>query len=245
MDKKTQYVLSIDSVAFARCFIVSDILAEMVGHEQAEYGLVGLAAKQDPFYVLATPLLHNQHVTAASVHQAGRDVFRLRDEMQILSKRLKKPLVPTAFIHRHPYAVGMSSIDAEFITSVFIDQVCTSVTRQENRTIQTGEFSCGCTEIGKLSQKHATTRTIRKTAQIVFGVCFSLIVNRERQFSIDAVRKEWCPFCKKPQVSLVSAALHVRPQRKLAEDELDKLRRHLEIEIEAKVKFERTYANNG
>ena len=73
--------LSIDALAFARCFAAADILAERYGEEKSEYSLIGLAAVDDPFRVLATPLLPGQRVTRSSVDQSGHDVLRMRREI--------------------------------------------------------------------------------------------------------------------------------------------------------------------
>jgi len=245
MTFQSQYVLTIDRLAMERCFIVADILADVYGQDYTEYGLIGLAKQSEPFHIVATPLLHGQQVTDLSVYQAGYDVFRLRDEMDILSKRLGQPLVPIAFIHRHPSSCGMSIIDEQFLTEVFVNQVSTVVTLQEMRIIKPGEFDCSCAEMERLSSQNKETKSFGRQVKIEYGVCFSIIINRDRQFSIDAAKKEWCPFCNKSQVSLASADLRENQKRSLTEEERKKLRKQLEVEIEAKLRFERIGVNKG
>lgn len=240
---KEQYVLTIDPVAMERCFLVADILSEDYNRDYTEYGFCGLAAQQKPLHVLATPLLHGQRVTAGSVYQAGQDVFRLREEMNILSKRMGQALVPIAFVHRHPGGCGMSFTDVEFLTGPFIDQVSTVVRLHETRVIQPGEFDCGCREMKRLNRQGPGEGTLGKPMRIEYGICFSLIVNREREFSIDAACKYWCVFCHKPLVSLVPAELCISPKRQLTKKERRKLKRQLVVEIEAKLRFESILAD--
>jgi hypothetical protein len=97
----------------------------------------------------------------------------------------------------------------------------------------------------KITTGGAHTGYTRKFIGFEYGVCFSLIVNRERQFSIDAARKIWCPFCHKPQVDLVPAKLRIRPKRRLTKTERQKLERSLDIEIDAKLRFKGTEAVTG
>ncbi len=238
MQAETVYVLSIDPVAMERCFLVADILAEVYEEPYTEYGLIGLATQSKPFHIVATPVLPGQRVTAVSVYQSGHNVFRLRREMHILSERLGQPLVPIAFIHRHPGGCGMSLTDEEFLTGPFVDQVSTVVTLSERRIIQPGDFSCHCEEIERLVQQSLRGNAEREPVTIEYSICFSIIVNREREFSIDAAREQFCPFCKKSTVRLVPANLHVSPGEQLTEGKLRKLRRQLEVEIEAKLQFE-------
>ena len=238
MSAETIYVLSFDPVAMERCFLVADILAEVYEELYTEYGLIGLATQSKPFHVVATPVLPGQRVTTVSVYQSGHNVFRLRREMNILSERLGQPLVPIAFIHRHPGGCGMSYTDEEFLTGAFADQVSTVVTLSERRIIQPNDFSCRCEEIERLVQQSLRDNAEREPVTIEYSICFSIIVNREREFSIDAAREQFCPFCKKSTVRLVPATLHISSEEQLTEGKLRKLRRQLEVEIEAKLRFE-------
>ncbi len=219
---------------------MADILAEVYDEPYTEYGLIGLGTQSRPFHVVATPLLPGQRNTIASVYQSGYNVFRLRREMHFLSERLGQSLVPIAFIHRHPGGCGMSSIDEEFLTGPFVDQVLTVVALSERKIIQPGDFNCGCEEIEGLIQQNLKGNAERKSVTIDYGVCFSIIVNREREFSIYAAREQFCPFCEKATVRLVPATLHINPGDQPTEDKLRKLRSQLEVEIEAKLEFERS-----
>jgi hypothetical protein len=234
------YVLTVEPIAMERCFLVADILAEIYNQEHLEYGLIGLATQANPFHVVATPLLPRQQISYCSVHVRGNDVFRIRREMDILSKRMGQPLVPITFIHRHPGACGMSSIDSEFLR-VFIDQVSAVYTLEDRREVGPEELDCHCIRIRQKSQRHS----MHRPARIEYSVCFSLVVNRRREISIDAVRKQWCPFCHKPSVKFVDSKLDINTKLYIADNERDKLKKHLEVEIEAKVIFDRKLSTIG
>jgi hypothetical protein len=240
MNSEKVYVLSIDYVAMERCFLVANILAEVYDEPYTEYGLIGLGTQSRPFHIVATPVLPGQRITAASVYQSGYNVFRLRKEVNFLSERMGQSLVPIAFIHRHPGGCGISSIDEEFLTGPFVDQVSTIVALSERRIVRPGDFSCCCEEIERLIQQRHKGNVEREPVGIDYSVCFSIIVNREREFSIYAARKQFCPFCKKSTVRLVPATLHISPKDQSTEDELLKMRSRLEVEMEAKLEFERT-----
>jgi hypothetical protein len=140
--EKPRPILYIKPEALERCFLVANILEQVFERPNLEYGLIGLARKDDPLHVVATPLLPGQYVNAATVFLPGHNVFRLRSEMANLSKRLG-PLLPIAFIHRHLGGCLMSSIDDEFLP-VLADQVSTAFVKQEFREILQGEFDCDC-----------------------------------------------------------------------------------------------------
>jgi hypothetical protein len=239
MNSEKVYALSIDYVAMERCFLVADILAEVYDEPYTEYGLIGLGTQSRPFHVVAAPVLPGQRITATSVYQSGYNVFRLRKEVHFLSERMGLSLVPIAFIHRHPGGCGISSIDEEFLTGPFVDQVSTIVALSERRIVRPGDFSC-CEEIEKLIQQPHKGKVKLEPVRIDYSVCFSIIVNKEREFSIYAARKQFCPFCQKSTVRLVPAALRISPKDQPTEDELLKRRSQLEVEMEAKLEFERT-----
>jgi hypothetical protein len=219
---------------------MADIFAEVYDEPYTEYGLIGFATQSNPFHVVTTPVLTGQQVTAGSVYQSGYNVFRLRREMHLLSERLGQSLVPIAFIHRHPGGCGMSMTDEEFLTGPFVDQVSTVVILNEKRLIQPNEFSCCCDEIERLTKQGIKGSEKHESVTIEYGVCFSIIVNREREFSIYAARKKFCPFCQKSTVHLVPAELHIKSGDRLTEGKLYKLRKQLEVEIEAKLEFEKS-----
>jgi len=227
-------------VAMERCFLMADILAEVYDEPYIEYGLIGLATESSPFNVVATPVLTGQHVTAGSVYQSGYNVFRLRREMHLLSERLRQPLVPITFVHRHPGSCGMSLTDEKFLTGPFVDQVSTVVALSEKMVVQPDDFNCHCEEIERVTQHSLKGNQERDAVTIEYSICFSTIVNREREFSIDAACKQFCPFCKKSTVRLVPAALRINPGDQLTKAKLGKLRSQLEVEIEAKLEFEQS-----
>ena len=241
MHKKSSYVLTIDPIAMERCFLVGEILADDYEQPYLEYGLIGLAAKSEPLHVVATPLLPGQHVTGASVHQAGRDVLRLRRESQRLSERLGVTLVPIAFVHRHPIGCDvMSSVDEEFLLGPLVDQVATVIVLSEKRLVRRGEFDCDCWKTKHPYKRGGNARTSRGTVRVEHGVAFSIIVSTfgDRMFSVHSAQKQWCPWCHRSVVRLVPAELHISPNRQLTAGERHKLRRALEIEIEAKLAFD-------
>ena len=88
MLEKSVYELSCDPRALEKCFLVADILADCYGKPYVEYALAGLADRTRPFHLLKTVVLPGQEVTSACVYQSGFNVFRLREEAAVLSKRL-------------------------------------------------------------------------------------------------------------------------------------------------------------
>ncbi len=244
MSDKPEYVLSISPAALERCFLTADILAQLYEQPHAEYGLLGLAAESSPLQIIATPLLH-QFVTSASVYQPGSEFLSLRREIEILSKRHGSALVPIAFIHRHPGQCFLSSVDEEFLTGTLIDQVAAVVTFREIRNIRPREFACRCMRTMAHNGRNKRNSQPAKAFRIEYGLCFSIVVNSKRDFAVYAARKQWCPFCEKPAVSIVPAALRIRPQRQLDQKEQQKLKSLLEVEIEAKIKFGPKPVNQG
>jgi hypothetical protein len=219
---------------------MADIFAEEYDDPYSEYGLIGLSTQSKPFHVVSTPILTGQQVTAGSVYQSGYNVFRLRREVDLLSERFGQPLVPISFIHRHPGGCGISLTDEKFLTGSFVAQISTVVILSEKRTIQPDDFNCYCEGIERLIQRNLKNNAECEPVTIEYGVCFSIIVNREREFSIYAARKQFCPFCNGSTVSLVPATLHICPANDLTEDKLSKMRSQLEVEIEAKLEFEQS-----
>ena len=240
MKTQTAYVLSIEYIAIERCFLVAEILSAKYGRDYTEYGLLGLSLRERPFHVIATPLLPGQTVTAGSVHQSGHHVFRLKNEMCELSKKLGQPLMPITFIHRHPGACDLSSIDEEFLTKVFIDQVATTQNLREVRVVEPAGFQCGCRESEQYSLRIQRNAKSLKPVTVEYGVCFSIVVNGEHQYSVVAAKKRWCPFCHSSRAALIDAKLEVVSSRKLTSRQSKQLRKELEVEIEAKVAFEDT-----
>lgn len=233
---KTRYTLSIESLALERCFWVADILAQAYEELYSEYGMVGLATQHRPFRVVATPLLPGQKVNSAKVYEDGHNVFKLKSEIEKLSKYLGQPLIPITFIHRHPGACGLSSIDERFLTGTFLDQVSTILSWDEHISSKSSELSCDCLEKRRVDgqSKQLASRSIKAEC----AISFSLIINRDREFSIDAARKIYCPYCKARRVDLFPASLDIGPKIDLSRSERRKLWKALELEIEEKLEFD-------
>jgi rRNA maturation protein Nop10 len=211
----SELVLSIEPAALERCYLVADILHEEHGEARMEYALLGLSDESDPLHVLATPLLPGQRVTPASVEQSGHDVLRMRAEIEVLSHRLRRRLVPIAFVHRHLTTCDASTTDDEFVRGVFIDQVSTVVSFEETRRVG--------------------ARAVRGE----YALCFSLIVNREREHRLYAVRKDTCPRCGRCEVRYVPARLAPVQRHTRSQLARDLLRAHLREEIAARIVFDR------
>jgi hypothetical protein len=117
--------LSFSARALERCFLAADVLRDEFGQPRMEYALLGLSAARRPFHVLATPLLCGQHATPSTVVQRGRDVLRMRAEIERLSRRCGRRLRPVVFIHRHNGSCEASQTDRDFLRGVFVDQLST------------------------------------------------------------------------------------------------------------------------
>lgn len=237
MPRISPYVLSFDPAALERCFLVAEILRKRFDEPYLEYGLIGLALLSAPLHVVATLLLPGQEVSAGNVHQSGLDVLRLRREVDLLSKRMRLALVPISFVHRHPGGCGMSSIDEEFLLGPFVDQVSTAVAFNETKVLEPDDFGRCCPRMEELTSRTRHRGADEVTVQIEYGLAFSLIVNAEREYSIQAARKATCPFCDASHVRLLPAMLRVKPDRRLSPQECHKLRKLLDVEVEAKIRF--------
>jgi hypothetical protein len=122
-----EIVLRFEPEALERCYATAGIVDECFGHPPFEYALLGLAPATDPLRVVATPLLPRQRVTPSSVEQPGRGVFAMRREIEALSERQGRQLVPICFIHRHPGSCNPSLIDLDFLTGPLLRQLSTRV----------------------------------------------------------------------------------------------------------------------
>ena len=233
MAEQTTYQLSIDESVLERCFLTADILAETYGHPKTEYGMIGMARQSEPFRIIAAPLLPGQQVSPSQVYQRGHHVMAMRQETEALALQMGEPLVPISFIHRHPGPCGMSETDEKFLTGVLIDQVSTVITLNENRPVLPGEFPCGCMAD---CAPQSTDERAGKPVVIEYGLCFSIIVNRERELSIDAARKQWCPACNQSAVRIVPAALQV-DEHEVPDSARRQIRSQLSLEIAAKILF--------
>ena len=231
MTRRSKYILSITPAALERCFMVADILAQDYERPYTEYGLIGLALESAPLHIVETPLLYQQ-VSGGSVYQPSCEFFKLRREIQILSEKYDAPLVLSSFIHRHPMQCFLSLLDQNFLER-FVDHTAATVTFREARKKQIRGFPCRCFR----KNKQAKNRKPAEELTVEYALGFSIIVNREREFAIYAVRKRYCPLCEKSTVKRVSAALKVQPEYQLSHEEKANLRKQLETEVEAKIKF--------
>ena len=227
--------LSFEPLALERCFVAADVLYDAFGESRMEYALLGLSTDEDPFRVVETPLLPGQHVTTSTVVQSGRHVLRMRGEIDQLSRRMQQPLRPIAFIHRHPGSCHPSRTDVAFLRGVFVDQVFTASSFEDERPIGARD-GCSCPEMRALREAFAGTGARFLSPS---GVAFSLIVNRERDHSLHAVCKRMCPACGRAEVLDVPVRLAVDPPPAASAFGREALRRSLEAEIRAKIHFNR------
>jgi hypothetical protein len=220
--------LTFDPIAFARCFMVADVLAEEFGQSFLEYGLIGLSSATRPLHVLHTPLLPGQRVTAATVRQSGSEVLRLRGEIEELSRRTGQELLPLTFVHRHPsFASAPSRTDTEFLRGVFLDQVSTLVTLPQLQSSGWAPAPCGCAESREGRAPH-------NGGEEAPGGAFSLIVTRHRTYSIQAAAKHWCAGCGTSRVSDVPVRVACEFRGLLPIWRLDGVRESLRQEIAEK-----------
>lgn len=223
--------------ALERCFLVADVFDACFGEPWTEYGLLGLAFAEDPYHVVACPLLPGQRIANTSMHQPGCDVIRMRREVESLSEQVGRTLVPISFVHRHPGVCDMSATDHAFLESVFLEQVSTVLTHRNVRMLDSHDLACDCLPRSR-KDSDSSSEGKRLAADIEYSVAFSLIVNKEREHAIHAAEKRWCPVCGRAQVSQVPAALIRSTKRPLTRRERLRLQVELEAEIRAKVRFE-------
>ena len=127
----------------------------------------------------------------------------------------------------------MSSLDKDFLMNTFIDHAAATFTFREARKNQIRGFPCCCFR----KNKQAKNRKPAEEFTVEYALGFSIIVNREREFAIYAVSKRYCPLCEKSTVKRVPAALKIQPEYQLSHEEKANLRKQLETEVEAKIKF--------
>jgi hypothetical protein len=233
----TPIILSIEPEALERCYRVADFMEQVYGDPLVEYGMLGLAHPSRPLHVVETPLLPGQSVTGSSVFQSGADVLRMRREILVLSRKRRAPLIPITFIHRHPGDCRPSSIDDEFLSTVFIDQISTAQTFRKSVEGHWNDYLCQNCVTKLPSQSRRSPQCNKSKFEVEYALCCSLIVNKEREHSLSAVAKQFCPACDASQLRFVPAKMEVRPNRPLTSRERDQLWKVLAIEIEAKVQF--------
>lgn len=237
LDSEVQ--LSFDPWAFERCYLVADILHDDFEAPYMEYALLGLSTESNPFHVVATPLLPGQRVTSATVEQPGRQVLRMRREIEVLSKRMRQQLLPITFIHRHPGGCDASRTDDAFLRGVFIDQVATVINFEDVRVVEATEHYRDCPEIQRHFRESSTDGRGPVALRSDCGIAFSLIVNRKREHRLYGVRKSTCASCGREEVDYIPARLAQDSHSWIPPLDLALLRRRLVEEIEAKISFKR------
>jgi len=240
-----EILLSFDRLALERCYLVADILRDEFAEPFAEYGLVGLADEARPFHVLATPLLAGQSVTSASVEQPGRQVLRMRDEMEMLARRMRRRLVPIAFIHRHPSCCDASDTDEAFLRGVFVDQVSTVVSFDEVHRVDRASLPCTCPGVERLLRDSSAGGGGSVELRSEYSMAFSLIVNGERDHRLYAVRKETCLLCGRSAVRDLPARIELDRRSPVSQRDRAAMRAPLALEIEAKIRFDRDLDEAG
>lgn len=241
----SEILLRFDRWALERCYLVADVLRDEFGEPFAEYGLIGLADQANPFHVRATPLLAGQSVTSASVEQPGSQVLRMRDEMEMLARRMRRRLVPIAFIHRHPSCCDASATDEAFLRSVFVDQVSTVVSFDQVRRVGAADPPCACPGVERLLRESSAGGKGPVELRSEYSIAFSLIVNGDRDHRLYAVRKETCPLCGRAALSEVPARIDPDPGSPVSEQDRAAMRAPLALEIEAKIRFDRDLDEGG
>jgi len=235
----TEVQLSFDPWALERCYLVADILYNDFDAPYLEYALLGLSTESNPLHVVATPLLPGQRVTSATVEQPGRQVLRMRREIEMLSKRMRQQLLPITFIHRHPAGCDASPTDDAFIRGVFVDQVATIVSFKDATVVETAEHRSHCPEMQRHFRESSLggRRLVRLRSEV--GLAFSLIVNRKREHRLYGVRKRTCASCGRDEVDYIPARLAQDSHCWISSLDRALLRRRLEGEIRAKISFKR------
>jgi hypothetical protein len=231
--------LSFDPWALERCYLVADILNCDFDAPFMEYALLGLSTESNPFHVVATPLLPGQRVTSATVEQPGRQVLRMRREIETLSKRVRQQLLPITFIHRHPGGCDASRIDDAFLRGVFIDQVATVISFEDVRAVEATEHHRDCPELQRHLRESSIDGRGRAAMRSEYGIAFSLIVNRKRGHRLYGVRKSTCASCGRDAVRYIPAQLAEDSHCWISPLDRALLRRRLEEEIRAKISFKR------
>lgn len=242
---ETNLILSFEPEALERCYVVADILEEVYDFPYLEYGLIGLAARSRPFHVVATPLLAGQDVSGGSVYQSGHNVLSMRREISALSRRLRLPLILATFVHRHPLSCRPSAIDDEFLAGTFVDQVSTAVSFKEVRRVTAGDPHYTCLDGARMSQRTRTHGARDLAVEVEFSIAFSLIVNKDRDHHVYAVRNERCQYCTEDRIRFVPAELAVSPESSLSQQKRNQIRVELELEIAAKLRFRGDAAQIG
>jgi hypothetical protein len=135
-------------------------------------------------------------------------------------------------------------IDVTFLLGTFVDQVSTVCVLQETVAIDATDFDCSCWDKTLFGQAKRSRNQADQVC-VQYGICFSLVINSQRQSSIDAAIKAWCPQCQNPTVRLAPATLRVRPNERLTMVERRELWRQLEVEIEERIEFETRFIPTG
>jgi hypothetical protein len=165
----------------------------------------------------------------------------MRDEMEMLAHRMQRRLVPIAFIHRHPGCCDASVTDDTFLRGVFVDQVSTVVSFEDVQRVDAADPPCLCPGVQHLLRDSSGDGNGLVELRSEYSMAFSLIVNRERDHRLYAVRKATCPLCDRSVVSYVPARIDPDPRSPVSELDRAAMRGPLEREIQAKISFDRDW----
>jgi hypothetical protein len=162
----------------------------------------------------------------------------MRKEIEMLSHRMQQQLLPIAFIHRHPAQCDASATDEAFLRGVFVDHVFTVKSFEEVRVLEAGERPCDCPGMQRFFRESSADGREPVTLRSECGIAFSLIVNREREHRLYAVRRSLCPFCWRAEVHSVPARLAPAPAGWVSPVECALRQRRLEWEVRTRIRFE-------
>jgi hypothetical protein len=228
-------VLRFEPEALERCYATASIVDERFGRPPFEYALLGLAPATDPLRVVATPLLPRQRVTPSSVEQPGRGVFAMRREIEALSERQGRQLVPICFIHRHPGSCNPSVIDLEFLTGPLLRQLSTRVRFDGLDPDDPYCDACWTPAPGGAGPDESPGSVARLGSRT--GLAFSLIVNAAREHQIYAATRTECSVCKGPAIRFLAARLAIDGAAPWSRHERALCQASLREEIAAKIEF--------
>ena len=119
--------------------------------------------------------------------------------------------------------------------TTFSDTVSSLLWFKKIRKLNIEDFDCDCLRLRNPERGVLESNQICRKA-IEYSMCFSLVVNRERMAELTVVEKRYCAYCGTPSVRIENAKVCISPKERLSSRQLQRLRRALEVEIEAKVK---------
>jgi hypothetical protein len=162
----------------------------------------------------------------------------MRDEMEMLARRMRRRLVPIAFVHRHPSCCDASDTDEAFLRGVFVDQVSTVVSFEDVRRLDAAVPPCDCPGVERLLRESTAGGGGPVELRGEHSIAFSLIVNgsattgstrfARRPVRSAPLRGERLPACIDPV-----------PRSPVSDRDRAAMRAPLALEVEAKIRFDR------